>query len=81
MVRELKSQSGRDIWLYGGGALCRSLLEAGCVDTLEPAVIPVVLGDGVPLLPGGALLRRLQLTRHRLYPKSGIVLLQYDVAG
>jgi dihydrofolate reductase len=79
LVRELKARPGRDIWLYGGGELFRSLLEADCVDTVEPAVIPVMLGDGVPMLPGPSLRCRLRLTRHRLYAKSGIMLLEYDV--
>ncbi|HKS28125.1 MAG TPA: dihydrofolate reductase family protein [Pyrinomonadaceae bacterium] len=75
----LRAQQGKDIWLFGGGELFRSLLELGCVDTVEPAVIPVVLGGGRPFLPGPALRRRLSLTETRVYEKSGIVLLKYDV--
>ena len=51
VVAALKAKPGRDIWLYGGGDLFRSLLDAGLVDTVELAVIPVLLGAGVPLLP------------------------------
>jgi dihydrofolate reductase len=80
-VRALKSKPGRDIWLYGGGVLFRSLLDARLVDTVEPAVIPILLGGGVPLLPAPPLRQRLVLKRHRLYEKSGIVLLEYDVVG
>jgi dihydrofolate reductase len=79
VVAELKARPGKDIWLFGGGALFRALLEAGCVDTVEPAVIPVMLGEGIPFLPGPALQKSLVLTGHHVYPKSGIVLLQYDV--
>src|SRR5688572_32669353 len=50
-VSALKAKPGRDIWLYGGGALFCSLLDAGLVDTVEVAVVPVLLGAGVPLLP------------------------------
>lgn len=75
----LRAQSGKDIWLFGGGELFRSLLELGCVDTVEPAVIPVVLGDGRPFLPAPAIRRRLSLTEARIYEKSGIVLVRYDV--
>ena len=80
MVRELKARpGGKDIWLYGGGQLFRSLLEIGLVDRVEVAVIPVLLGAGIPLLPGPALRRPLRLESHRLYPGSGIVLLEYGV--
>jgi dihydrofolate reductase len=78
-VNELRAQPGKDIWLFGGGELFRSLLELGCVDTVEPAVIPVLLGAGRPLLPGPEIRRTLTLTQHRIYPKSGIVLLEYAV--
>jgi dihydrofolate reductase len=80
-VRALKAQPGKDIWLFGGGELFRSLLEAGMVDTVEAAVVPVLLGEGVPLLPAPELRTRLSLAGHRLYPKSGIMLLEYAVAG
>ncbi|HEY0319459.1 MAG TPA: dihydrofolate reductase family protein [Pyrinomonadaceae bacterium] len=78
-VDHLRAQQGKDIWLFGGGELFRSLLELGCVDTVEPAVIPVVLGSGRPFLPSPAIRRRLSLTESRIYEKSGIVLLKYDV--
>jgi dihydrofolate reductase len=38
-----------DIWLFGGGALFRTLLDAGLVDVVELAVMPVLLGGGIPL--------------------------------
>lgn len=78
-IAELRAQPGKDIWLYGGGELFRSLLALDCVDTVEPAIVPVLLGEGVPLLPGPAVHRRLSLAGRRVYEKSGIVLLQYDV--
>ena len=79
-VRALKAAPGRDIWLFGGGALFKSLLDLDLVDTVEIAVVPVLLGGGVPLLPGPYGVHALTLRGHRVYPKSGIVLLEYDVA-
>lgn len=78
-VGALKRAPGRDIWLFGGGELFRTLLEAGLVDTVEPAVVPMLLGDGIPLLPKTAHRSRLTLTRQHVYPRSGIVLLEYAV--
>jgi dihydrofolate reductase len=79
-VALIRAQAVKDIWLFGGGTLFRSFLDAGLVDTVEVAVIPVLLGGGVPLLPHPARQGRLTLTGHRIY-NSGIVLLEYTVNG
>lgn len=75
-VAAMKAESGKDIWLFGGGILFRSLLDAGLVDSVELAVCPVLLGGGVRLLPEG---RRwpLRLADCKTMPNSGIVMLKY----
>jgi len=80
IVAALKAKPGRDIWLYGGGALFRSLLDAGLVDTVEVAVVPVLLGSGVPLLPPGVS-TKLVLADQKTLPASGIVALSYSIPG
>jgi len=77
-VASLRTKSGRDIWLFGGGSLFQSFLDAGLVDTVEVEVIPVLLGEGIPLLPSPAKQAKLKLTSHNVY-KSGRVSLQYAV--
>jgi len=78
-VTELKKAPGKDIWLWGGGELFRSLLELQLVDALEVAVIPVLLGDGLPLLPKSNAGAKLVLTNQKLFKKTGTVMLNYDV--
>ena len=78
-VAELKTKPGKDIWLWGGGELFRSLLNAGLVDGVDVAVIPVLLGGGIPLLPTPAPHTTLVLRSQRVYEKSGTVGLEYDV--
>jgi dihydrofolate reductase len=80
VVAALKSKPGRDIWLFGGGVLFRSLLDAGLVDTVELAVMPVLLGSGIPLLPPGNT-AKLKLTDQKTLPASGIIFLSYSVSG
>jgi len=80
VVAALKAKPGRDIWLFGGGALFRSLLDAGLVDTVEVAVVPVLLGAGIPLLPPGGS-TKLVLADQKTLPASGIVALSYSVPG
>ncbi len=77
-IGELRSRAGGDIWLYGGGNLFAQLLAWDLVDTVEPAILPILLGGGIPLLPSPAVRRRLTLSRHRAYP-SGMMLLEYAV--
>jgi dihydrofolate reductase len=81
VISDLRSKEGKDIWLFGGGSLFHSLLELGLVDSVEVAVMPVMLGEGVPLLPPPARVAKLKLTSHRVYEKTGTVSLEYAVMG
>jgi len=78
-VTALKAKPGKDIWLFGGGTLFRSLLAAGLVDGVDAAVIPFLLGGGIPFLPAPASHTKLTLRKQRVYEKSGTVSLEYDV--
>src|SRR5579863_6563455 len=77
-IAEIKAQPGKDIWLFGGGILFRSLLDLGLVDAINVSVMPVLLGSGVPLLPAGRRCK-LHLDEHRIYPASGVVSLRYSI--
>ena len=77
-VAALRAAPGRDIWLFGGGSLFRSLLEVEQVDLVEVLVVPVLLGGGIPLLEAGAPLTRLALEHVERYP-SGLLGLRYRV--
>ncbi len=77
-VAALRAEPGKDIWLFGGGSLFRCLLEAGLVDTVEVAIMPVLLGGGIPLLAQPASQKKLHLTGHKVY-QTGIVSLEYTV--
>jgi len=77
-VATLRAAGGQQIWLFGGGSLFRSLLEARQVDLLEVLVVPVLLGGGVPLLESGAPLTRLALEQVERYP-SGLLGLRYRI--
>lgn len=79
VVADLRARSGKDIALFGGGELFRSLLAGGLVDELHFTVIPVLLGGGIPMLPSPADRARLKLKRHRVYEKTGTVGLEYDI--
>lgn len=79
VVAELRAAPGKDIAIFGGGELFRSLLAAGLVDRIEVGVIPVLLGGGIPLLPPPAGRAVLKLRRQRVYEKTGTIGLEYDI--
>jgi len=80
-VQRLRAEEGKDIWLFGGGALFASLSALGLVDTVEVALVPVLLGGGIPLFPPVGHRVALTLTSQRVYRASGIVLLEYAVGA
>ena len=79
LTRELRAKPGKDIAVFGGGELFRSLHAARLVDAIEVAVIPVILGEGVPLVPAPADRAILKLRKQRIYEKTGTVGLEYDI--
>ena len=79
-VRGLKQKEDeKPLWLWGGGELFRQLGAAGLVDGVDVAIIPVLLGGGMPLLPAPGPRLPLQLRAHRVYNKTGTLFLEYDV--
>ena len=79
LVQSLREEAGKDIGLFGGGSLFRSLAGEGFVDTVEVGVIPTILGGGVPLVAEPASRIGLTLEEHRVYKKTGTVSLVYAV--
>lgn len=79
VVSELRDQPGKDIAIFGGGDLFRSLLAADLVDRIELSLIPVLLGGGIPMLPPTAGRTLLKLRKHRVYEKTGTIGLEYDI--
>ena len=78
-VRELKQKPGKDIWLFGGGSMFRTLADAGLVDTVEVAIMPVILSQGIPLIAPGARITGMRLDKCETLRKSGIVMLSYTI--
>ena len=77
-VAALREESGKDIWLWGGGELFGSLASAGLVDTVELGVIPVLLGAGRKLMAGCD--KRIKLVEQPAKLElPGTRLLTYDV--
>ena len=75
LVRRLKAQRGKDIWLCGGGRLAASLVSE--IDELILKINPVLIGSGVRLFAGPVGTVRVRLVEHTLY-SNGFVLACYE---
>jgi dihydrofolate reductase len=79
-VERLRHAPGKNIWLMGGGGVIASFLDAGAIDEFVISIVPVFIGEGIPLIA----------PRHRQVPLSlrsvtpfadGVVQVHYDVKG
>jgi dihydrofolate reductase len=76
-IGELRKNPGKNIWLMGGGELARDFLKADLVDELQIGVIPVLLGEGIPLFPSGFPQRNFSLIENKTY-SQGMIALKYE---
>ncbi|GAE86572.1 dihydrofolate reductase family protein [Bacteroides reticulotermitis] len=76
-IVDLRNETGKDIWLFGGGELVSMLLAADLVDKMRIAYIPVVLGKGVPLFPEQPKESKWELIESKNY-SSGIIMVEYQ---
>lgn len=77
LVRQLKKEEGKDIWLVGGGTLNGALLSADLIDQMIITITPVVLGEGIRLFEGGAPELPWELTGADAYD-NGFLQLTYE---
>jgi dihydrofolate reductase len=49
-VSRLREEPGKDIWLMGGGEIIASFLDEDAIDEFVISVVPVFIGDGIPLI-------------------------------
>jgi dihydrofolate reductase len=74
----LRSESGKDIWIMGGGQLIASFLDAGQIDEFIIHVIPVFIGEGIPLIHPAKRTIPVELIDSKRFP-DGVVHLHYGV--
>lgn len=78
-VQQLRKRPGKDIWLMGGGELARDFLKADLVDELCLGIVPVLLGEGIPLFPSSFPQRDFSLVENKTYSR-GLIALKFERA-
>ena len=69
VAAELEARGYGKVWVEGGGQVIGGMIAAGKLDVLEMAIVPIVLGDGIPLFPSGT--PELKLALKSCTPRSG----------
>jgi len=78
LVKRLRKITTGDVWVIGGSDLQQQFLDADGLDRIEVCVIPLLLGDGIPLWPRST--RRHCLTLNFATPiAGGMVRLKYAI--
>jgi len=75
-VATLRKRKGKHIWHMGGGELARDFLKDDLIDEIHLGIIPVLIGEGIPLFPGGFPERKFALVQNKTYSR-GLIELKY----
>jgi dihydrofolate reductase len=76
LAKEFRKKLGANIWLMGGGELAQEFLKADLIDQLYLGVLPVLLGEGIPIFPSGFPQRDFSLIENKTY-SQGVISLTY----
>jgi dihydrofolate reductase len=77
-AQRLRAQPGKDIWMMGGGEIIGLFLDEGEIDEFSIHVIPIFIGDGIPLIKAQQRSIPLKLLSTKKFP-DGVVHLHYRV--
>ena len=75
----LRAQKGKNIFMMGGGGIIASFLDAGEIDEFVISVIPIFIGEGIPLIAPRLRTIPLKLLSTKKFP-DGVVTLHYAVS-
>ena len=79
-ARRLRAGKGKDIWMMGGAGIIGSFLDEGAIDEFIISVIPVFIGEGIPLIAPHHRTVPLKLLAAKKFP-DGVVQLHYKVSA
>lgn len=76
LIAQIKTE--KDIYVFGGGEVITQFIDQNLLDELILAIVPVLLGEGVPLFRKIGELKKLKVTKSKVFD-SGIILMNYQL--
>jgi dihydrofolate reductase len=77
-VERLRKQTGKNIWMMGGGEIIGSFLDEHVIDQFIISIVPTFIGEGIPLIAPRHCKVPLRLVSLKKFP-NGVVQLHYNV--
>lgn len=77
-AERLRTQAGKNVWMMGGGEIIASFLDEDAIDEFIITVVPIFIGEGIPLLAPGRRNVALRLLGIQQFP-DGVFQLHYEV--
>ena len=78
LIRNLKTEAGKPIWLCGGAEMATTLFQENLIDELVLKLNPFLMGKGIPLFSGVVEQTDLRLEKSKVY-SNGCVWLYYHI--
>ena len=75
-ILELKKEDGKDIWLFGGAGSIDPFIKADVIDEYIVGIIPIILGEGIPLFLENN--PRLKLHLDESTVQGGVIISRYS---
>ena len=76
-AERLRAQAGKNIWMMGGGEIIGSFLDEDAIDEFIITVVPIFIGEGIPLLVPRRREVAVRLLGVQQFP-DGVVQLHYE---
>jgi len=77
-AERIRKEAGKNVWMMGGGEIIGAFLDEGAIDEFIVTVIPMFMGEGIPLLAPRRRDVPLRLLSARPF-SDGVVQLHYEV--
>ncbi len=79
-IKNLKNESGPDLWVHGSGNLIQTLLKNGLIDRMHIWTFPVTIGEGKRLFSSGAQANEFKLIESKI-SGTGVIIAAYEPSG
>lgn len=78
LIKTLKAQSGKAIWIVGGASIIYPLVKENLIDEYQISIVPVLLGKGIPLFEKNN--QKINLKIDQVIPSTNFTTIVYKKA-